>query len=554
MNKFNEIKNRPLYHYQIQEMVNDLPFWAKARMDKYSNYQSIMSDLLDPLFDLKNYTEILSLQQYPIFYSYDESEKVYQYSITNPEFYSGESEQTTYKIPVEVTGVYDGQNYALTNVQTENFADLNNRIMLTIDSISPKPYTLKVLANNVEASFNKEITFYVNDLSYIGFSMTPKESFPVDSVPFLPTDFYLKESVGKRDLYLFSSMTLSRYGGTDLERINIVPETLLTFTYPLTQGFYKIKLHLLDESQLQNYDLNLIHNRSFDLEVAIQGNNIYSEKNGNRFLSFFKMQDSYLINYFSNFLTNSETILESYLLLDKNPDDQTEEDPLGFLTPDSWVVKEKVLYAKKQNKLYLYSTMPHGSDYVYENNTQYAFDIVCDDIDYRTGDSILLELRKKIVSRDIIVLRMKVQNAENDESFYIDKVGNIVDEHTAWRDYNVNKVKDNGLEVIAWNFNIDNIGSYKFVLESDDASNNVITVGAKIMVVDYKYPFKILELDQDYTGWNLSVDPNTRIILTNHSLEEEKVISFIKDGYFFDKENAKLWTNSLFSSITLTYE
>jgi hypothetical protein len=554
MNKFNEIKNRPLYHYQIQEMVNDLPFWSKARMDKHSNYQSIMSDLLDPLFDLKNYTEILSLQQYPIFYSHDESEKVYQYSINSPEFYSGESDQTTYKIPVEVTGVYDGQNYILTNVQAENFADLNNRIMLTIDSISSKPYTLKVLANNLEASFNKEITFYVNDLSYIGFSMTPKESFPVDAVPFLPTDFYLKESVGNRDLYLFSSMTLSRYGGTDLERINIVPETLLTFTYPLTQGLYKIKLHLLDENQLQNYDLNLIHNRSFDLDVAIQGNSIYSEKNGNRFLSFFKVQDSYFINYFSNFLTNSETILESYLLLDKNPDDQSEEDPLGFLTPDSWIVKEKVLYAKKQNKLYLYSAMPHGSDYVYENNAQYAFDIVCDDIDYRTGDTILLELRKKIVSRDIIALRMKVQNAENDESFYIDKAGNIVDEHTAWRDYNANKVKDNGLEVIAWNFNIDNIGSYKFVLESPDPTNNIVTLGAKIILVDYKYPFKILELDQDYTGWNLSVDPNTRIVLTNHSLEEEKVISFIKDGYFFDKENAKLWTNSFFSSITLTYE
>jgi hypothetical protein len=554
MNKFNEIKNRPLYHYQIQEMANDLPFWSKGRMDKHSNYQSIMSDLLDPLFDLKSYTETVALQQYPIFYSHDESEKVYQYSILNPELYPAEGFGFTYKIPVEVTGVYGGETYKLTDVQANSFADLNNRIMLIIDSIESKPYTLKVLENNLEANFNKEITFYVNDLSYIGLSMTPKESFPVDAVPYLSTDFYLKESINDRNLYLFSNMTLSRYGGTDLERINIVPEKLLTFTYPLTKGLYKIKLHLLDESQLQNYDLNVVHNLSFDLDIATQGNNIYSTKNGNRFFSFFKVEGSYLINYFSNFLTNNENVLESYSLLDKSPDDQTEENPLGFLIPDSWVIKEKVLYAKKENNLYLYSTMPHGSDYVYENNSDYAFDIVCDEIDYKVGDSILLELRKKIVSNNFLVLRMKVKNSENDESYYIDKNGNIVDEHAAWRDYQVTKVKDSGLEVIAWNFNIDNIGSYKFILESLNKTNDPITLGAKIILVDYKYPFKILELDQDYTGWNLSLDPNGRIILTNHSLEEEKVISFIKDGYFFDKESASLWTNSLFSSITLTYE
>jgi hypothetical protein len=554
MNKFNEIKGRPLYNYRIQEMANDLPFWSKARIDKHSNYQSILSDLLDPLFDLKNYTEVVALQQHPIFYSHDESDRVYQNLVINPESYITEGFNVMYKKPIGCTGVYEGQTYTLTEVQANSFADLNNRIMLTINNIYPKPYTLKVLTDNLEEDFNKEIIFYVNDLSYIGFSMTPKESFPLDETPYLFSDFYLKEKTSAGDLYLFSTMTLSRYGGTDLEKINIVPEKTLTFTYPLIKGLYKIKANLLDENQLKNYNLNLVHNLSFDSDIAAQGNDIYTTKSGNRFFSFFKVENSYLINYLPNSLVDGNNALESYLLLDKNPNDQTEENPLESLTPDSWIIKEKVLYAKKEDKLYLYNAMPSGSDYIYENNSKYIFDIVCEEIDYKTGDSIVLELRKKTVSNTVFNLRMKVNNSENDEVFYINQNGTIVNEHAAWRDYRPTKVKDNALEAIAWDFNIDNIGSYKFTLESLDESNNLITVGAKILLVDYKYPFKVLDLGEDYSNWNLSLDPNQRIILTNHSEQEEKVISFIKDGYYFDEESASLWTNSLFSSITLMYE
>ena len=215
-----------------------------------------------------------------------------------------------------------------------------------------------------------------------------------------------------------------------------------------------------------------------------------------------------------------------------------------------------LLYAKSEDsptKLYCYSLFQEGASYIYTNNDKYLYDVLCDRIDYQIDDEINIETRKNAIlpGEKILSIRLKVENYESLETpgysaYYINSAGEVVDEDKAWRDLDGQQKK--------WKYQIENIGSYKFTAEIKYKSFKIESAGEKIILVNYKSPYKVFDLDADYTGWQLGITPDNRIELKNPETNGRKIINFYKDGYFFVESTGEIFTNENFDSLRLEYD
>ena len=85
-----------------------------------------------------------------------------------------------------------------------------------------------------------------------------------------------------------------------------------------------------------------------------------------------------------------------------------------------------------------------------------------------------------------------------------------------------------------------------------DTDRNIVTAGVKLILVNYKAPYKIFDLVDDYNGWTLGTNPDNKIELTSAE-GDVRILNFHKDGYFFDENTGVIWTNVASNSLIVEY-
>jgi hypothetical protein len=445
-----------------------------------------------------------------------------------------------YKIPDRVYVVDSDPNvdeYELLKVKEREIKELNNRLPLQIKSIDNAVPTFEVISFN---ETTKEFCIFVKETCYLGITLSSEEDFA-------PENFFIKE----KDEYIYSFAYVKNSLDTKLQGIKIFPEKHQMFIDPVSPGIHYVSFDLLESSQLDTFDIELYSNNSTSTPDKFLYYDNYIDENQN-ILSYMTISNDRLEVVRKDWQGLSGTLdksmlLESYQMLD--------EENQSFYA-DSFVRQNMLLYAKSEDsptKLYCYSLFQEGASYIYTNNDKYLYDVLCDRIDYQIDDEINIETRKNAIlpGEKILSIRLKVENYESLETpgysaYYINSAGEVVDEDKAWRDLDGQQKK--------WKYQIENIGSYKFTAEIKYKSFKIESAGEKIILVNYKSPYKVFDLDADYTGWQLGITPDNRIELKNPETNGRKIINFYKDGYFFVESTGEIFTNENFDSLRLEYD
>ena len=538
MNKYSEVKKRPSYSYKIQKLANALPIWSTARKDRHSNYQTILSDLTDPILDVNYYAKLYTSRMLAVESDNFDSSKLYKYSIVDPPKEERES-YARYKAPILVS-VSDNtvlcDSYPLTECPNKSAEDLNNRLPLEIKALTPKAPPVVIVSYD---GLTKEACIFVQEICYLGFQLSSETEL-------IPENFYMKQD----NTYAYSSAYLKNMFNVPLQAIKLLPFRQHNFIDAVHPGIYYVSFDLIEATQLDGFTLDIYSNFTFPLQEKTFFYDNYLDLNTSR-LVYTSINGDYLELVEKNprahsELNNSLGALESFALLDETD---------ATLTPSAYVRQEMLMYVLSNdnpNKLYCYDLFLNGNSYVYEENDKYLYDIVLENVDYKVDDEIIIESRrtKSFSRKKIRSIRLKIENYESSADpaytpLYVDESGNILtDDAKAWRDISDYEKK--------WKFTIDNIGSYKFTIECLHSDNTISIGGVKLMLVNYKVPYKVFNLDGDYTDWQLGISPDNRVELVNSS-GARKVIEFYKDGYYFDEATGEIWTNYPFTSINVEY-
>lgn len=540
MNKYSEVKTRPSYSYKVQKLANALPSWTTARKDKHSNYQSVMSDLIDPITDLIAYTRNYTLRMLAVESDSFESGKLYTYFVADAPREQYES-FTTYKAPIGVTvndNTLSCDGYSILKCPNNNIEDLNNRLPLEVKSLTSKGPAVDIISYN---NVTKEICIFVKEICYLGIHLSS-----VDNI--IPENFYMKQS----NTYSYSIVYLKNLFNVPVQGFNLFPFRSHNFIDPVHPGVYYISFDLIEDTQLDDFTIEVYPNFSFPTadknffyDTYIDANmskSVYTNINGEYLELISRDQKAH------SELNNSLGAIDSFTILDEND---------SALSISSYVKQDMLMYSisdEDGSKLYCHDLFLNGNSYIYEDNENFLYEIVLNELDYKIGDEIILESRqtKLFSTKKVRSIRLKVENYESSDDpgyapYYINANGDaFANPDKAWRDVDSSEKK--------WKFTIDTIGSYRFTIECLYVDNTIFTGGVKLMLVNYKVPYKVFNLGDDYARWNLGISPDNKIELINLNNGLRKIIEFYKDGYYFDDATGNIWTNYPFASISVEYE
>jgi hypothetical protein len=559
MNKFQELKTQPVYNFRIQKQANDLPPFAKGRMDKYSNYQSVLNDLTSPILDFQ--AEVtgkiaeISLHSANV----NDSTEFHLYAAENPER-TVLSNSEIYKLPTKVTAYnFNGEeNLDLFTVERMDKEDLNDRLPLKIKSIDEKTKSVTVL----EYVNRKEYLIRVKETCFLGFEIIPHEG-----TSYKAEDFFYQFVQDKETYYSLSYAQILNIKGIPIANVLIPAGEAFGFSQEFSPGIYTLRFSLLEDSQLDNFDIRIVENNTYAKARKGLGHGLVQSAEKLRYeyeSAYWEIRNGdngssneYLFLLSQNPLRdNSEVIHDAYTLLD-------EEDQIQNIS--DYMSDEKLLYVISNpdsaesldtSKLYIYDLLTTGNRFIYENNANHFIDLVCEDIPFLAKDEdyiekVTIETRINSFPADINTptMRLKIKNSENSNEagepieYYIDAEGNVVTGEEAWRDYEDQQLR--------WDLYLDNIGSYKVICEVLVSRKLIIEAGAKILTVKYKTPWRIFDTKKNYFGWSLGINPTGKLELLNGN--DRDVISFYKDGYYFNPDTAEIWTNIECSKLLVEY-
>ena len=151
---------------------------------------------------------------------------------------------------------------------------------------------------------------------------------------------------------------------------------------------------------------------------------------------------------------------------------------------------------------------------------------------------------------DLTALRLRVNNKESGEEYFVNAYGDT--QATPWREFNINNTTIDDISMLKWKVSLPYIGSYKFTLEGIIGDDSV-TLAERIILVNYKIPFKVFTLSEDYEDYLLGVNPDGELELHDPDTGNIVLVKFWKDGYFFNEETGEIWTNTPFDSLTIGY-
>lgn len=540
MNKYSEVKTRPSYSYKVQKLANALPSWTTARKDKHSNYQSILSDLIDPITDLIGFTRNYNFKMLATETDIFDSAKVYTYIIENAPKEQKES-FTFFKAPISVT-VDDSDlacnGYSLVECPNDSVEDLNNRLPLEVKSLIDKNPAVDIISQN---GVTKEICIFVKEICYLGIYLSSVADI-------VPENFYMKQG----NTYSYSLVYLKNLFNIPVQGFNLFPFRSHNFIDPVHPGIYYISFDLIEDTQLNDFTIEVYPNFSFPTADKNFFYDTYIDANSSKIV-YTNINGEYLELIEKNSKAHSEFnnslgAIDSFTMLDEND---------SALSISSYVKRDMLMYALSEedsSKLYCYDLFLNGNSYIYENNENYLYEIVLNELDYKIGDEIILESRqtKLFSTKKVRSIRLKVENYESSgdpeySPYYINESGDVfANPDKAWRDVDTYEKK--------WKFTIETIGSYRFTIEALYADTTTAVVGVKLMLVNYKVPYKVFNLPNYYSGWNLGISPDNQIELINPDDGSRKIIEFYKDGYYFDQVTGNIWTNYPFTSISVEYE
>lgn len=552
MSRYKEIRNRPRYSYKSQLYANDWPSWAKARDDKHSNYQTVLTDLSSEILESNNLVTVIKGKQFILPYDCFDTDFYYKFFSSNLEY----NQKETYKEFIRPTSVIANASFldmplSLHSVQTPAIEDLGNRLPLAIKSEDIETVPLVIIEDNFSNAWpNKKVFFTVNKRCYVGFCLVPKEGLPSGTELFNPEDFYYMErnSNGGINLFARSFVYLKKSDGSDIESMSILNIQTADFTYPLIPGQYYLEFDLLKDNQLDNFDIQVYANQALETDKKTTIGPVVITKDAFGIATYYRIVGEYLELVSKETVTDAgEEIQDNFMLLH-----YVDEENLEPIELESWAKKENTIFGKVGNKLYLYDTFFEGSDYIYQNNDRYAFDLVCDQLNFRVDDEIYVETR--LISYpsylDLRALRLKVKNKESGEEYFVNAYGDT--QATPWRDFNINNAAIEDISMLKWKVNLPYIGSYKFTLEGI-IGDEVVTLAEKIILVNYKIPFNVFTLSENYNNYLLGINPDGDLELHNPDNSEIVLVKFWKDGYYFNEETGEIWTNAPFDSLTIGY-
>jgi len=560
MSFYKELRKRPYYSLSAQKLANSFPDWSLARSDKHSNFQTIMSDMSEQ-FDMfsflvhNNYNNQFYPEQdvtLPTYY--------YKYSDDGSVFFTVGT--GTFNLPPStVVGKIGATTYELTPCSYGDILDLGNRQYLSFEESIDRDARVSVLeAKNAYGSnpylgffdsikSKSEFILFIKEPIYLGFALIPKD----ETLEIVKEDFFAKRknSAGK-SAYIFGNAILAEYQTTaNISLINLLPKYEHSFEGVIAPGIYVMKFDLLLESQLDNFYVQLVINNSFpsSRKKTLYTRN-YTIENANK-TSFMSIKDDSLVVESIDYVQEtSDFVLDSYLLFDDNNE---------TVYPSSFLKKEVIMYAlenpsdsEEPSKLHMYDLFLHGAHSVYNDNTTYAMNVVCDKIDYKPGDEIYLETRpvEFLYGNKVRTFVMQVENIESGLKYYIGADGYNFAEEDPW-DPGPVRTFDLKNQEVRWKYTlpVDLVGTFVFTVFD---VNTRLTIGKKIINVDYKVPYKSFILDANYTGYELGFNPDQELELTK-SINEIKCLSFIKDGWIYDATSNAIYTNTEFDELVTGY-
>jgi len=555
MNKFIELQQAPAYSYKIQRQATLFPPNSQARNDKHSNYQSILSDLTFPLMQLQAEAAYNYVTQYINLCPIDATSKIYSYDTENPVRINYES-VLEYESPVLVKTHTDltGYNETLFGNVVYDKLELDSRLPLSIKSISPVDSALTAL----DVVDNK-ILVWAKEKVYLGFKLIPKEGY----IPERQDFYYRTENVVKDAFYFFGVAIIKNSSGEIIDRSIITYERIIRFNSEFSAGLYEVSFEFIDPEQLSNFNIELIENFDFgkyDKRFVSGAVEFPGENRGKVALGAWSVgqvesdpdNDYLMLTVPDDILENASRNVETYTLIDENNDQ---------IKISDWMFSNGIMYIlehpeniEENSKLYLFNSNIDGNQFVYEDNDKYFIDLVCDEYDYVPGDEITIETRITSLPADFKEknLRLKIENAEDIdpsvgkyEPYYISQSGQPVDAAKAWVTL--------GSQMIRWNFTLENIGSYRISVEAiNKETKEIFTAGAKLITLKYKFPWKTFNLGENFSGFNLAINPNNVLELFNG--EARYAIEFHKDGYFFDSASGRIWTNVSTDHLEVMYK
>ena len=567
MSYLKELKNKPYYSLLAQRMANSLPHWSKARTDKYSNYQTIMSDMLEQFDALslrsyrtfENQFHLESNIEYPVkYYKYQNSGEVYFEQNSN--FFVAP--------PTSMQGSLFESIYQLERCSYSDLLDLNYTLPLEIDSItSSSPVIFLENKNCVFTSTsrgtydgfksNSTVTILVNTPVYLGFALIPKQE---DSEIILE-NFYAKRRINNQDIYIYSLASICDYETNEsLSTINLFPVHEHNFAGVYTPGLYRISMQLLSEDILNDYLVQVVVNHAFPSSNKKLFYNREHHTENKVYTSYLKLKNENLsIESFDLTENSTNMVLENFTLL--NEFDES-------IIANSFTRHDDVLYvlenpedADESSKIYVYDIFLHGAKDIYEDNDNYILDIVCDKFDYKPGDEIVLETRMIGNSpiKNLISLNLQYTCRDTEGNFYyLDSVGNRYPIEGSELDYpiEITRLIENDNE-IKWKFTFpeNEVGTFSFVCEGTvrtEVGIETLVLGKKIINLDYKIPYRTFELDKNYSGYEIGYNPDQKIILRNNA-NEECHLNFIRDGWIYDRPNNIVYTSINFDKLIATY-
>lgn len=555
MNKYNELKSKALYYQKAQQLTNDFPFSATPRKDRHSNYQSIISDLIDPAMDMSDYSNTLLSRMFFSVIDVDDTIRFYAYGAEN----LSKTEMNGSIIYADIQNIKTDTSVLpeetdLIKVQTFNEMDLRNRLPVAFKESIPKTFPFEVLETN-----GVEYLISVKERCFLGFELSAGSEEAFNAENFI----YRHIATNGDQFSIYNIAMLKDMDGFLIDRVLMLPSKCFLFEKHLDPGIYTLCFDLFSDRSLDSFGINICANVTYSkYSRRILAGPYYTEESGvSTGVVFFKIapnesdpDNDYLVMCDKPIRgTKGETTIETFTLL--NEDNE-------HVTIDDWIAVEKVLYILStpkdemgvptgNSKLYMYDLFFQGNDYVYKNNDKYIMDLVCEKIDYIPGDTVTIETRAKSMWTDYTVnkMRLKVENSEDPDpetnTYYINVDGNVVSSEDAWRSYDSQEIR--------WEVPLNNIGSYKFTCETYVNKSEFAVAGVKLLTVMYKNPYKVMELDADYSTYNLGFSPDRRLQVV--SLEESicKDLCFYRDGYYFDVANKYIWSNIQNDNLIVEY-
>jgi hypothetical protein len=560
MSYYKEFRKRPYYSLSAQKLANSFPGWSKARTDKHSNFQSIMSDMSEQfdMFSLSIFDKYN--KQFHIEQDVSLPAKYYKYTDDGSVFFT--TADGTFNLPPRrVVGTIGGEAYELTPCAYGDILDLGNRHFLDFKESTVVLPRVSVLESRNAHGTNEylgefdnvnsksEFVLFVKEPVYLGFALEPKDETAV----IVNENFFAKRKnpTGNNAYILGSAILLDYATSKSVATTNLLPKYEHSFTGVVHPGLYILKFDLLTEDQFNDFYIKLIVNNCFpSSRKKLFYTSNYTIENTNKVAYMSVEEDFLIVQSLDYFNETSDFILDRYILFDEN--DET-------VYPSSFLKKDVFMYAlenptdlTKSSKLHVYDLFMHGSHSVYEENHKYIMDLVCDRIDYKPGDSIYIETRPTefLYGKKIKNLLLTVQNIESGSLEYIDETGYNYQEEDVWEPGPVRQFDSTNQE-IRWKYNLgeQKIGTFIFSCYNNDTGE---ILGRKIINVDYKTPYKSFLLDSNYTGFELGISPDQEIQLVK-DLNTIIELSFLKDGWLYDEGANTIYTNTEFDQLVTEY-